>query len=70
MDKLLLEYEIKSNGHSIIDFCNAIGINKTTYYRKVQGKSDFTQKEIQKAIDYLNLDDAKIRAIFFTQKVS
>ena len=68
MDKLLLEYTIKSKGHTIAEFCNAIGIAKSTYYKKVRGVSEFNQEEIQKSIDFLGLDSPV--PIFFTPKVS
>lgn len=68
MNKLLLEYEIKSRGHTIADFCKAIGISHSTYYKKVRGTSEFTQGEIQKTMDFLGLSDPA--PIFFTSKVS
>ncbi len=68
MDKLLLEYTIKSKGYTIDEFCNAIGIAKSTYYKKVRGVSEFSQEEIQKSIDFLELDSPV--PIFFTPKVS
>ena len=68
MDKLLLEYTIKSKGHTIDEYCDAIGISRSAYYRKVRGTSDFTQEEIQKSIDFLKLESPV--PIFFTSKVS
>lgn len=68
MDKLLLEYTIKSKGYSIEDYCKALGISRSAYYRKVRGVSDFTQEEIQKSIDLLELESPV--PIFFTTKVS
>lgn len=68
MDKLLLEYTIKSKGYSIEDYCKALGISRSAYYRKVRGVSDFTQEEIQKSIDFLELESPV--PIFFTTKVS
>ena len=64
MDQLRLKYEIKRKGYSIDDFCNALGINRTTFYRKVNGSSEFTQSEIKKAIDFLSLESPM--SIFFT----
>lgn len=68
MNKLLLEYTIKSKGHTIDDFCNALGIARSTYYKKVRGASEFSQEEIQKSIDFLGLDSPV--PIFFTSGVS
>lgn len=68
MDKLKLEYEMKSRGVSVDDLCEAIKISRSAYYRKVNGKSEFTQGEIQAIVDYLGL--ASPMGIFFQEKVS
>jgi DNA-binding NtrC family response regulator len=52
----LLEYKMKENGKSISDMCEMLGISRSAFYRKCNGKSEFTQSEIQKIVDYLNLD--------------
>lgn len=56
MDRYLLEYEIKRNGLSISEYCTRIGISTASYYRKISGHSEFTQSEISKTIDVLNLE--------------
>lgn len=68
MDKLKLEYEMKSRGVSVDALCEKIGISRSAYYRKVSGKSEFTQGEIQKIVDYLGLSSPM--GIFFAEKVS
>ena len=68
MDKLKLEYEMKTRGVSVEELCNSIGISRSAYYRKVSGKSEFTQGEIQKIVDYLGLSSPM--GIFFAEKVS
>ena len=68
MDKLKLEYEMKTRGVSVDELCHAVGISRSAYYRKVSGKSEFTQGEIQKIVDYLGLNSPM--GIFFTEKVS
>ena len=70
MDKYRLEYEIKSRGYTIADFCNGIGINRSSYYRKTSPNSsaEFTLSEIQKAVDFLGLESPM--GIFFEKKVS
>lgn len=65
MDRYLLEYKIKQNGLSISDYCTKIGISKASYYRKVSGRSEFTQSEISKTIDVLNLKSPT--PIFFAE---
>ena len=56
MNKALLEYKMKENGKSISDMCTMLGISRSAFYRKCIGKSEFTQSEIQKMVDFLNLD--------------
>ncbi len=56
MNKALLEYKMKENGKSISDMCDMLGISRSAFYRKCNGKSEFTHSEIQKIVDYLNLD--------------
>lgn len=68
MDKLKLEYEMKTRGVSVDELCAAIGISRSAYYRKVGGKSEFTQGEIQKIVDYLGLGSPM--GIFFMENVS
>lgn len=68
MDGLRLKYEIKRNGYTIDDFCKELKIERSTFYRKVKGTSEFTQSEIQKSIELLHLETPM--NIFFTQEVS
>ena len=68
MDKLRLIYEIKSRGKTIEEFCNEIQMSRSAFYRKCNGKSEFTQSEIQKIVDRLNLESPM--GIFFANKVS
>lgn len=68
MDKFLLEYHIHKCGMTTNEFCDEIGISPATYYRKVNGESDFTSTEIKRIADCLNIKD--ITPIFFTNLVS
>lgn len=68
MDKLKLEYEMKSRGVTVDTLCETIGISKSAYYRKIRGKSEFTQGEIQRIVDTLGLTSPI--GIFFADKVS
>ena len=63
MDKALLEYEMKRRGKSVADMCSMLNISRSAFYRKRNGISEFTQSEIQKIVDYLELDSPM--AIFF-----
>lgn len=68
MDKARLEYEMMK--HNIIksDMCAMLGISRSAFYRKCNGESEFTQSEIQKIVDILDLKSPM--GIFFTEKVS
>ena len=68
MDKFLLEYEMKKNGFSTARLCEEIGISRSAFYKKCNGKSDFTQSEIQAIVDLLHLESPM--AIFFAKEVS
>lgn len=48
----------------------AIGISSAAWYRKIGGKSEFTQGEITKIRQELNLTDAETTLIFFSEEVS
>lgn len=67
MNKALLEYEMKKRGVTAADMCAMLGISRSAFYRKCNGQSEFTQSEIQKIVDYLDL--ATPVGIFFTEKV-
>ena len=68
MDRYKLEYEMKIKGITIEQMSKDIGISCSTFYRKCRGISEFTQKEIQEIVDYLELDSPM--GIFFKEKVS
>lgn len=56
MNKALLEYKMKEKGVSIVDMCAMLGISRSAFYRKCIGISEFTQSEIKKIVDFLELD--------------
>ena len=64
MNKALLEYTMRKCGKSIADMCAMLGISRSAFYRKCNGKSEFTLGEIQKIVNFLNLDSPM--EIFFT----
>lgn len=68
MDRFKLEYEMKSRGITTEKMCKDLKISRSAFYRKCRGKSEFTQGEIQKIVDYLGLDSPM--GIFFADKVS
>lgn len=68
MDTALLEYKMKVKGINKSTMCKMLGISTSAFYRKCRGKSEFTQSEIQKIIDILDLKSPV--EIFFTNEVS
>lgn len=63
MDKLKLEYYIKSKGYSTDEVCNILGISRSAFYRKMNQTSDFTRNEIELLIKTLEIEDPV--SIFF-----
>jgi transcriptional regulator with XRE-family HTH domain len=68
VNKALLEFRMRERGKTISDMCSMLGISRSAFYRKCNGISEFTLSEIQKIVDYLNLDSPV--EIFFTNQVS
>lgn len=64
MNKALLEHEMKEKGKSIADMCSMLGISRSAFYRKCNGISEFTQSEIKKIVNFLDLHSPM--SIFFT----
>lgn len=68
MDKYKLEYEMKRRNISKEALCKEIHMSRSAFYRKCNGKSEFTQREIQAIIDYLGITSPM--GIFFVDEVS
>lgn len=68
MNKNRLEYEMKEKNISKDQMCKLLNMSRSAFYRKCNGKSEFTQSEIQKILELLELDSPM--GIFFTLKVS
>lgn len=68
MNKAKLEYEMTLRGVRYSDLCELLGISRSALYRKCNGKSEFTRSEIEKIVEYLELESPM--GIFFNTKVS
>lgn len=68
MNTAKLEYEMSLRKVSRKDMCEALGISRSAFFRKCNGESEFTRKEIQKIVEYLELDSPV--DIFFSHSVS
>ena len=68
LDKALLKYSMEKNRVGVEQLCAFIGISKAAFYRKINGKSEFTRMEIIKICECLDLDSPV--DIFFAAEVS
>ncbi len=68
MNKVLLEIEMKRNGFTAGQLAKAIGIDRSTFSKKINGVSEFKQSEIEAIIRLLKIENPT--PIFFTEKVS
>lgn len=59
---------MKSRGITAEKLCHDLNISRSAFYRKCNGISQFTQKEIQDIVDYIGLDSPM--GIFFADRVS
>lgn len=71
MNKLKLEYEMKKKGITVAEMCNMLQISRSAFYRKCNGKAEFTRREIERIIEILGIDKVEaLEEIFFDEKVS
>lgn len=56
MDKARLTYEMAVRNISPNDVCNALGISRSAFYRKRNGKSQWTLGEIKGMMNLLGLN--------------
>lgn len=70
MNVNLLKSQIALKGKKINDISKFLKISKSALYRKLNGKSDFTRKEISELMTFLEIETEKAMEIFFKDKVS
>lgn len=66
VDKALLWYKARQKGKTQSALIEFIGISAPSYYRKCEGKSDFTRQEIQLITQFLELSPDEVMRIFFS----
>ena len=59
--------KIVENGFTVKQIAETLHISEVTLYRKINGASDFTRKEIQKLKEILKLDVETVEEIFFAE---
>ena len=57
-------------GLTAVQMQKKIGVGKSAWFRKLNGTSQFTQTEICRIRNILNLNDRQTAEIFFDEKVS
>lgn len=60
--------QLVRNGKTIKDIAGYLGINEATVYRKINADGNFTRREINKLIQFLDIDDPKF--IFFADELA
>lgn len=66
-NQALLE-KMEARGYTIQRMCEALGMSRSAFYRKRNGKSEFTLNEMNQILSILRVKDP--REIFFKEKVS
>lgn len=67
-DKKRLQAQMVLAGMNVKDVSAALGINETTFYRKLNNDGDFSRKEISQLVDILKIEDPMI--IFFADEIA
>ena len=68
MNKQALFDRMKQRGYSVTDMYSALNISRSAFYRKCNGLSEFTLKEVTRIMELLGVEDPN--EIFFAKKVS
>jgi hypothetical protein len=70
VNKTELKVQMLRMNKTAEQLCAALGISKTSWFRKTNGESQFTQGEISALRFELELDDHQTARIFFDPDVS
>ena len=63
----LLQAKIKESGMTIVAICEKSGIERATFYNRMNGKSEFTAKEVVELSEVLHLSKPDRDKIFLTK---
>ena len=70
MNSKLLKAKMELREMTAVAISEYIGINRSSWYRKISGKTEFTRREISLISTVLSLDEAELIEIFFAKDVS
>ena len=70
MDCRQLKAKMADRGMTVKALCECIGISRPAWYRKINGLSDFTRREIKMTAEALRLTMEELVDIFFANEVS
>ena len=70
MNENALRARMALAGMSAKEMCDKTGIGTSAFYRKIAGRTEFTQREISAISRVLGLNHDELCEIFFTEKVS
>lgn len=70
MDRNMLKSVLVKNGDNVAALADKMGLSVAGLYRRIDGKTQFTYKEIKAIKDIYGLSPEEIDAIFFTSEVS
>ena len=68
MDKELLRFHMSKNGDSAKELAMALGLHVTSLYKKINGETEFSCREMNAIAKRYKLRDESIIAIFFNDK--
>lgn len=69
-NKNLFRAKCVEKGVTLEQVAGIIGVNQSTLYRKMNGKSDFTRNEIQLFRSEMGLSCDDVQNIFFAEKLA
>lgn len=64
-----LKGKIVEKGYNVATLAKEMGMDKGTFYRKLNNEGDFSIKEADKIIEILSLGRDEFNSIFFSQEV-
>lgn len=67
-DRKRLQAQMVLVGMNVKEVSAALGINETTFYRKMNNDGDFSRKEISQLVEILKIEDPML--IFFADEIA